>query len=204
MDDMPESCLTCKFEVEPPPPFIPETEWTNVECKVCHKAKKGKVEDQIAWLEIAPIEEYTEVSSVTELCNKCHLGDGIPDHAPVVVGGAHEGFQCTDCHNAHDTMATCSTSACHGDVLAPSASIPGHDENHTNVECVTCHDVGGMEIDLITDTGVWFTYFIFDSEGEVNAKPFASHDIVLEAPCDRCHYPANPWGLVESVTTDGP
>lgn len=202
MDDMPESCLVCKFEVEPPPPLIPEAEWTNIECMVCHQVKKGKVQPEYAWLEIAPIEEYAEVASVTELCDKCHLGDSIPDHAPVIVGGAHQGYECTECHDAHDTTATCSTDGCHEDVLAPSASIPGHDEDHASVACVACHDAGGMEIDLVEETGTWFTFYVMDADGETFSRPFASHNIILEAPCERCHYPENPWGLVESVSTE--
>jgi hypothetical protein len=41
-----------------------------------------------------------------------------------------------------------------------------------------------------------------DPEGERLSKPFASHNIALEAPCERCHYPENPWGLIESVSTE--
>ena len=49
MDDMPASCSTCKFEVDPPPPYIEETDWTAVECKVCHELnKKGEVEEGYA------------------------------------------------------------------------------------------------------------------------------------------------------------
>jgi hypothetical protein len=199
MDDMPESCLVCKFEVDPPPPLIPEAEWTHVECMVCHKVKKDKVQAEYAWLEIAPIEEYAEVASVTELCDKCHLGDGIPDHAPVIVGGAHQDYECTACHDAHDTTATCAADGCHEEVLA---AIPGHDEDHASVACVTCHDASALEIGLVEETGVWFTFFVLDPEGERLSKPFASHNIALEAPCERCHYPENPWGLIESVSTE--
>ncbi|MFX0145536.1 MAG: hypothetical protein ACFE9C_15835 [Candidatus Hodarchaeota archaeon] len=198
MDDMPETCLVCKFEVDPPPPLIPEAEWTHVECIVCHKVKKDEVQAEYAWLEIAPIEEYAEVASVTELCDKCHLGDGIPEHAPVIVGRAHQSYECTECHNAHDTLATCSTSGCHADV---PPSTPGHDEDHASVACVACHDASGMEIGLVEETGTWFTFFVFDVAGE-RSKPFASHNTALEAPCDRCHYPENPWGLIESVSTE--
>jgi hypothetical protein len=188
MDDMPETCLVCKFEVDPPPPLIPEAEWTHVECMVCHKVKKDEVQAEYAWLEIAPIEEYAEVASVTELCDKCHLGDGIPDHAPVIVGGAHQGYECNVCHDAHDTTASCSTDGCHEDVLATAADIPGHDEDHASVACVACHDASGMEIGLVEETGFWFTFFSPGTEG----GSFASHNIVLEAPCERCHYPENP------------
>lgn len=198
MDDMPESCLVCKFEVDPPPPLIPEAEWTHVECMVCHKVKKDKVQAEYAWLEIAPIEEYAEVVSVTELCDKCHLGDSLPDHATVIVGGAHQGYECTECHDAHDTTANCSTDGCHGDVLPITTDIPGHDEEHASVACVACHDASGLEIGLDEERGIWFTFL----SPETGGGPFSSHNIILEAPCERCHYPENPWGLIESVSTE--
>jgi hypothetical protein len=197
MDDMPESCSTCKFEVDPPPPFTSEADWIVVECKVCHKFKRDKIEPGFAWLEIAPIEEYAEVSSATELCDKCHLAAEIDGHASVVISGDHPGFLCTDCHDAHDTTATCSTSGCHENTF--EASVPGHDEDHTMVACNTCHDGGGMEIGILEDSGTWFTFL---SDGEANLTPFASHNIVLAAPCERCHFPENPWELSDSVDAE--
>jgi hypothetical protein len=204
MDTIPESCLTCKFEIDPPPPFIPEEEWTNIECKVCHRAKKGKIEEEVAWLEIAPIEEYADVASITELCDKCHLGDGLPDHSQVVVRGAHEGYECIECHDAHDISASCSDTDCHEDVLATSTTIPGHDEDHASVACVACHDAGGMEIGWVEGESIWSTLIVSELEEEFPSKPFASHDIVLAAPCERCHYPGNPFELSESVSTREP
>ena len=197
MDDMPESCSTCKFEVDPPPPFTSEADWITVECKVCHKYKRDKIEPGFAWLEIAPIEEYAEVSSATELCDKCHLSEEIEGHFSVIVMGDHPGYVCTDCHDAHDTTATCSTSGCHEGTL--EADVPGHDEDHSVVACVTCHDGGGMEIGILEERGIWFTFL---SDGEASPIPFASHNIVLAAPCERCHFPENPWGLSDSVSIE--
>jgi hypothetical protein len=58
MEDLPESCFACKFELEPPPPTIAESEWLDVPCKVCHKVdKKDNVEPEYAWLE-CPLDEY--------------------------------------------------------------------------------------------------------------------------------------------------
>ncbi|MEE9599032.1 MAG: hypothetical protein V3V66_01080, partial [Anaerolineales bacterium] len=37
IDDIPESCLACKFELETPPPFISEDEWFHIPCLVCHE-----------------------------------------------------------------------------------------------------------------------------------------------------------------------
>lgn len=197
MDDMPESCATCKFEVDPPPPFTSEADWIDIECKVCHKYKRNKIEPGFAWLEIAPIEEYAEVSSSTELCDKCHLAGDVEGHISVVAMGDHSGYLCTDCHDAHDTTATCSTSGCHEGTL--EADIAGHDENHAVVSCVACHDGGGMEIGILEDSGTWFT-FQLDTGG--NLIPAASHYIVLAATCERCHFAENPWGLSDSTESE--
>jgi hypothetical protein len=197
MEDMPESCATCKFEVDPPPPFTSEAEWIDVECKVCHKFKGSKMEPGIAWLEIAPIEEYADVASVTDLCDKCHIAEEVAGHASAVVIGDHAGYMCTDCHDAHDTSATCSTSGCHENTL--EADVPGHDGDHTMVTCVTCHDGGGMEIGILEGGSTWFT---FQLDGEGNLVPTASHNIVLAAPCERCHFPENPWELSDSVSIE--
>jgi hypothetical protein len=201
MDDIPEACLTCKFEIDPPPPFISAEEWTNIECNVCHKvSKKGEVEAEYAWLLFLQIQEYEQVASSTELCGKCHAEAdlGLPDHESILVDGAHVDYFCTDCHDAHDTTATCSTVGCHEDVLAASADISGHDEDHASVACVACHDASGLEIGLDEERGIWFTFLAPGTEGGT----FTSHNIVLEAPCERCHYPENPWGLIESVSTE--
>jgi hypothetical protein len=198
MDEIPESCLTCKFEVDPPPPFIEESVWTHVECKVCHQMKKDEVEPGFAWLEIAPIDEYTEVASTTELCNKCHIVEGIPAHVTIAVEGSHAGMLCTECHDAHDTQATCSTSDCHEDALSAASTTPGHDEDHKDVHCVACHAAGELTVGPVE--GEWTTLVVGEPGGEEENIPFISHNVVLEAPCERCHFNDNPWGLSVSVS----
>ncbi len=198
MDEIPESCLTCKFEVDPPPPFIEESVWTHVECKVCHQMKKDEVEPGFAWLEIAPIDEYTEVASTTELCNKCHIVEGIPAHVTIAVEGSHAGMLRTECHDAHDTQATCSTSDCHEDALSAASTTPGHDEDHKDVHCVACHAAGELTVGPVE--GEWTTLVVGEPGGEEENIPFISHNVVLEAPCERCHFNDNPWGLSVSVS----
>jgi hypothetical protein len=195
MDEIPESCLTCKFEVDPPPPLIEESVWTHVECKVCHQMKKDEVEPGFAWLEIAPIDEYAEVASTTELCNKCHIVEGIPAHVTIAVEGDHAGMLCTECHDAHDTQATCSTSGCHEDALSAGSTTPGHDEDHKDVHCVACHDAGELNVGPVE--GEWTTLMVGEPDQNI---PFISHNVVLEAPCERCHFNDNPWGLSVSVS----
>ncbi len=198
MDEIPESCLTCKFEIKPPPPLIEESVWTHVECKVCHEMKKDEVEPGFAWLEIAPIDEYAEVASTTELCNKCHIVEGIPAHVTIAVEGSHAEMLCTECHDAHDTQATCSTSGCHEDALSAASTTPGHDEDHKDVHCVACHAAGELSVGPIE--GEWTTLTVGEPGGEEESIPFISHNVVLEAPCERCHFNDNPWGLSVSVS----
>lgn len=210
LDDIPESCLACKFELEPPPPFIPENEWTGMTCLVCHQEdKKGVIQAEVMWLEIPALEEYASVENFTDLCMKCHDTNNIPDHGVVSVGGDHAGMACTDCHPPHSTVATCDSVDCHpGDLAADP--IPGHDDDHQNVSCAACHDSAGWVVGIDEESGIWMTYSewsqeIIISEGDsiVNTGivGFASHEISTAANCERCHFAGNEWGLTEDVET---
>lgn len=200
MDTLPESCFVCKFELEDPPPYIPEAAWVHIPCKVCHRLDRDdNVQPEIAWLDIAPLDEYIDVSSPTELCLKCHAPSDVPQHGKIELVSAHADYECIGCHDAHTATATCVSEACHSDVIQPATPIPGHDADHQTVACVACHDASGMQVGPDEESGLWTTYAI----GPADAEPFAfpSHDIVLESSCDRCHYVDNPWGLsVESTT----
>jgi hypothetical protein len=195
IDDVPETCLACKFEIEDPPPLVSESEWGHIPCKTCHEVdKNGEVEADFIWLEIAAIDEYAKVETTTELCQKCHVETDVPDHLVMSLGGAHADYLCTDCHNAHDTSATCGAVGCHDDVIEPATPIAGHDEQHQEVTCGACHDGSGMDIGPDDEQGMWLT-FITGTQ-----KPIYTHNVVLEAKCDRCHYTDNPWGLSGDVS----
>lgn len=198
MDDIPESCLTCKFEIDPPPPRIPEEDWLHIECIVCHRVDKDEVEPEYAWLAIAPIEEYEEVASSTELCLKCHAGDSVADHPAIVLAGAHQAMTCSECHDSHDGTASCADSSCHVDAEDPPA---GHDSEHEAIACVACHDSGQLTVSPLPEDEIW-TSWISAESGDL-IRPYSSHNTILEAPCDRCHFPENPWGLSESVESEG-
>jgi hypothetical protein len=196
---MPESCTSCKFEVDPPPPVIPEADWTHVGCKVCHAEKKGEIQPEVLWLEIAPIEEYTQVSSDSELCLKCHLAGEVAGHVDVRVQGDHQGYECTECHQAHSLEATCSDAGCHRDMVS---GVPGHDDDHVSVGCEACHDAGGLRVGPHPEMDIWTTFVALDPE-ESEWKPLVSHDIGLEVSCERCHYAGNPWGLASELEPAG-
>ncbi len=199
LDDMPETCFACKFEVSDPPPLIAESDWVPIECIVCHEVDKGgNVNPEYTWLEIAQIEEYAEVASPTELCQKCHTESETPGHTFANLGGAHTGYECTDCHDAHDTIASCSSNGCHEDVVNPETAIPGHDQDHVQVSCAACHDASDMTIDIDEQSGVWMT-FAADPAGGEALIPYVSHNTVLEAPCERCHFADNPWALTTEI-----
>jgi hypothetical protein len=194
IEDMPESCTSCKFEVDPPPPVIAEADWTHVECRVCHAEKKGEIQPEVLWLEIAPIEEYAQVSSHSQLCLNCHLAGEVAEHVDVQVQGDHQGYGCTECHQAHSLEASCGDAGCHRDVLEPDSGIPGHDEDHALVGCEACHDAGGQRVGPHPEVDIWTT-FVPSVLEEDEWRPFVSHDIQLEVSCERCHYEGNPWEL---------
>jgi hypothetical protein len=197
MEDMPDSCATCKFEIEPPAPLIAEADWEGISCNICHQVKKGEVDPEYAWLAIPPIDEYEDMATTTELCMKCHTVEDVAGHTGFELAGAHLANTCTDCHDAHSTAATCSSEVCHADVINPSTPIPGHDEDHMMVACWTCHDASGLVVGP-DDEENWIT---FEAS---TLKPFVSHNIVKEAPCEHCHFLNNPWNLPADISTANP
>lgn len=202
MDTLPESCFACKFELEDPPPFIAESDWTDIPCNVCHELDKNDiVQPEYAWLEIAPLGEYAAVASPTELCLKCHAPVGIQLHGSIQLVSAHADYQCTECHSAHDTTASCLSADCHSDVIELVNPIPGHDADHQTVSCVACHDGSGMDVGPDEQTGLWTTFTSpTAADGDATSFAFTSHNVVLDARCDRCHFANNPWALSDAVT----
>lgn len=211
LDDIPESCQACKFELPVPPSFIQESEWQHVTCLYCHEAdKKGNIQPEVSWLEIPALEEYSAVESYSELCLKCHNTENVPEHGLVVVGSGHADMECTECHSPHNTTTTCMNGDCHSDVLSDTDQILGHDDDHKDVSCAACHDNAGWDVGPDPETGIWTTFSPWSHEvmiGEADSIlqsgtiPFSSHDIGLEVNCERCHFSGNPWELIESVET---
>jgi len=202
IDDMPESCFVCKFEVSDPPPYIAENEWENISCNICHKLdKKDNVEPGYIYLEVAAIEEYSEVATTTELCQKCHTAVDLPDHNIAELAGAHSDYACTECHDSHGAAAlSCGSVGCHDDVIDPAVPIAGHDQDHQTVSCGACHDAAGMQVAFIEELGAWTTIVPGSTETDQDVMALTSHNIVKEASCDRCHFENNPWDLSSSVS----
>lgn len=182
MDDMPASCTVCKFEVKPPPPLIEPANSHSVDCKVCHQVdRSGTVLADVRWLEVAAIEQYASVSSISQLCQNCHTGANVEGHADIVVSGAHEEMGCTGCHDSHALTVSCGASGCHETL----AETPGHDADHAKVHCVACHDASEMTVgpDDARD-GQWVTFAGGDGQ---EPFPHLSHALAREVQCDRCH-----------------
>ncbi len=192
MESIPESCFSCKFELDDPPPYIAEQDWNDIPCQVCHEVnKKDEVQPEVAWLEIAAIGEYAEVSSSAELCQKCHSVSELYDsHNSITPGNLHQDQTCVTCHDAHNTAAACTD--CHDDLDFTAGEITGHDQDHINIPCAVCHDGSGLTAELNEEAGEWLLIGEFEFGQQVVKT---SHNIVLEANCERCHYPDNPWSL---------
>lgn len=209
LDDIPESCQACKFELAPPPPLIAESAWQHVNCIMCHQEdKKGNIQPEVSWLEIPALDEYASVETPSELCLKCHNTEDVAEHGQVLVGSGHADMQCTECHSPHSTTATCSTGDCHSDVLSDTDQIIGHDEDHSEVSCAACHDSAGWDVGPHPETSIWTTFSPWSHEVQVAEEdsirqtgtvPFLSHDLGLEVNCERCHFSENPWGLTDSI-----
>jgi hypothetical protein len=200
-ESIPESCMTCKFDVDEPDPLISEAAWGHVDCKTCHRVDKDDVEPDYVWLDIAVIEEYIEVDSTTDLCRKCHQVEDIPDHKPgIQLSEDHVDLTCTECHDAHQTTVSCIDSDCHSDPALTAEPIAGHDEDHQLVSCIACHDAAGLAVGPLEGEGIWVTFTTVPArDGDV---PHASHQIQTEVACDRCHFAGNPWNLSEDVQTE--
>lgn len=201
MDDIPSGCFSCKFEIEDPLPFIPETEWTPIECRVCHEVdRNNNVSSEFKWLEIAAIDEYAEVETASDLCLNCHTGSEMSDHQAIEVIGVHEALVCTECHDAHTTYSSCSSSGCHDDWQSIEPAIAGHDADHQNVSCVACHDASDLDVGPGEDADEqWHAFVSYSADGETITTPFSSHNIQREVSCDRCHFSDNPWDLASDI-----
>jgi hypothetical protein len=194
MDDIPASCAACKFEVEPPPPTLPETAWESIPCNICHQVKKGEIDPEYTWLSVPPIDEYADVESTTELCLNCHIQVEIPGHETPDLANAHSDFTCTKCHDAHSTIAiSCASEDCHADTINSSVAISGHDQAHSAVPCWVCHDAAGLAAGLDENEN-WVTLL------NVASTPYVSHNIIKETLCERCHFLNNPWNLSADVS----
>jgi hypothetical protein len=201
--DPPPNCVSCKFSFESSPrqavgnKLIPESEWLNIDCEICHQVSNGVADPEVTWLDTST-GTYEQVASNSTICEKCHTDTDTLRHHRTLGTSSHKDFGCSDCHDAHSTTASCSAANCHPDALTQENPIPGHDSNHLSVTCVACHDTSGLEVGPQED-GIWVTWRTTELLGRENTEPYQSHDLVLAVACVRCHFAGNPWQLNPDV-----
>lgn len=93
----------------------------------------------------------------------------------------------------------CGGSTCHELASQVAASPVYHQPIHNNVPCFVCHDVSGL---LIVRVGnkTWITVEESAQTTNYAGKAVVSHIIGSGAGCVRCHYYANPWGLIDILS----
>jgi hypothetical protein len=172
---------------------IAQSEWSAVGCEVCHPKAAEEIYDEIAWLAIPPLMQYEENSDASLLCVQCHLEQAQHDHQDLILSGVHQELTCTDCHDPHSGVASCS-SGCHQPFAQECESIETHDKPHSQATCSACHDALGLAIGWNEDLEKWDTFVGGDPRQVEDAQPFTSHALALEVDCDRCHAPGDhPW-----------
>lgn len=207
--DQPPNCVSCKFpfdsevRVAASNPLVPQADWKDIGCVVCHTTDDGSVKPDIAWFNT--VTGYHEtVTSTTELCEKCHTDTETIRHRRDLGQAAHADFTCTNCHDPHTTAASCGAPGCHPTVGGESTPIPGHDADHASVTCVACHDASGLDVGPVEGENVWITFRTTELLGRANTEAYQSHALQRSVMCERCHYPENPWGLTAPVETAEP
>lgn len=137
------NCVSCKFPSEDEPrvaegnPLVPEDEWQSIGCDVCHRTQDGVVDPEVAWRD-RQTGYYETLPDNTALCEKCHLNNDTLKHRRDLGDAAHADFQCTDCHDPHDTSAACGD--CHNvSMTRESRLIPEHEAVTHNDQCAECH-----------------------------------------------------------------
>lgn len=197
--DLPMQCTSCKFNVPKPKP-VAEAEWKSVGCEVCHRTEDHVVRPEVAWLNSlvaqyqTDADPYEPVQMHTELCEKCHRDQGAVHARRDLGSGAHAGYECTNCHDAHSAKASCTAEGCHPDALTPAQPIAGHDKDHAAVACAACHDASGLKVAPV-DGKAWMPFREAHMPGKTGAVPYVSHALQGKVDCARCHYNGNPWQL---------
>lgn len=188
--DFAHDCSSCKRIPGAPRPDlpggvpVPQSEWKNISCNICHVPVGDSYSTSIAfWNQAA--QSYEAVASVTELCGKCHAGrHGFEVIDEQAASQAHKGWQCTRCHGAHGDPAQCTD--CHNPTIGKGAA---DHLRHPQVNCTACHDSGGLSIwkDDISTSKHLGQYVTVRFGHALRSWP--SHDLQLKVDCKRCHHP---------------
>ncbi|NJD76618.1 MAG: hypothetical protein FIB08_05905 [Candidatus Methanoperedens sp.] len=200
-------------------PVIAAADWQGIQCRVCHNLHDRRFPNNtgprgmpIAFYNStlssrAGYAVYDQVSSPTQLCEKCHIGATHDSK----FGGTHKntvGFNCTNCHlntsfnnEAHmfevknTTSGVTGCEVCH---KAENHTFP-YTVNHTGkATCEACHDKtvsrnatgyavssDGKTYGLYNDTSTGEISSWKDSHGSPATWPL--HNISKEVNCAKCH-----------------
>lgn len=206
--DPPPNCVSCKFEGEDRPriaagnPLVPESEWKDIGCAVCHPERDGEVDvSQVSWLDMST-GEYVSVTSTTELCGMCHRDTETLRHERDISQSAHAGYTCTDCHDPHSTVASCTATGCHDQVFTASDTVGAHNFDHQGISCVACHDGANLPVQRLEEEETWITMRVRELLGQTAREPYQSHLLQKTVDCERCHYAGNPWQLTVPVSKE--
>jgi hypothetical protein len=192
--DSPPNCVSCKFTSEPEPriakgnPLVPESEWKDIGCEVCHVVNDGIAEAGIGWLN--PTTGYHEtVTNVTELCEKCHLDNQTLRHKIDLGESAHADFDCVQCHDPHSVRASCTD--CHSAITNTTTASINHPSAKSDDECRSCHpkawDNHDREIKLGGNDDCMTCHVDLIGETKQTRASLAHSLIHLSVSCVACH-----------------
>jgi hypothetical protein len=195
-------CASCKRVPGAPRPElesgvpIPESEWMQIGCEVCHQPLGDSVSTSLAFWNQA-LGAYEAVGSSAELCARCHEGQhGFEVTREQAESTAHQGWECTRCHGPHGNPVLCSD--CHDPAQGPGAKDHAR---HPGVDCTACHDAGGLTIwQEVNPTSRHYGMYIPVRFAHALTS-WPSHNLQREVRCVRCHHPLSKQQapLVETV-----
>jgi hypothetical protein len=193
--DPPPNCVSCKFAFESEPriaqgnTLVPESEWNDIGCEVCHVVTDGLAESGIGWLN--PTTGYHEtVANATELCEKCHLDNQTLRHKRDLGENAHADFECVQCHDSHSVKANCRN--CHPIVMMDTTAVTlEHPSAKNNDECRSCHpkawDEHDRDIKLAGDDDCMNCHDELMVEAKQTPASLAHSSVHLAVSCVACH-----------------
>lgn len=164
--------------------IVPEEEWNNIGCNICHQPAGDSFYTSIAYWNQAT-QGYDSVESIHELCEKCHEGQhGFEVIEEQEASIAHHGWECTTCHGAHGSPASCLD--CHDDpkILAEPQHVM-----HPSVNCTACHDAGRLSLWIETDPASKHFGQYITRRFAHTLTSWPSHDLSREVNCIKCHHP---------------
>jgi len=203
--DPPPNCVSCKFPFETEAriaqsnPLVPQDEWMDIGCEICHQVKNGVASAELYWLDIKTGYHET-VQTSTELCEKCHTDTETIRHKRDVDGGAHTDFLCTNCHDPHTTVVDYGAEQCHSDVEALRV-LPSqyHADMHADINdqnlCLQCHPEG-KKLHKMETTYNWVDdclncHTVMHEEEFADAAAIEHSKIHNSVNCVACHDASN-------------